>query len=572
MSRVQGQVNEYRWRTYVLFLLTAAAFSSLVWRAIDLQVLRQDFLQDQGDARHLRVVAIPAHRGMILDRNGDPLAVSTPVDSVWANPREMSLDRESIEPLAAVLGLDGDELQHFLLSRKGREFVYLKRQMKPEMADRVRQLHIPGISLQREYHRYYPGGEVFAHVLGFTDIDDHGQEGLELAFDEWLTGEPGLKRVVQDGRRHVVRDVDGIRVAHPGKDLILSIDRRIQYLAYRELKAAVDKHKALSGSAVVLDANTGEVLAMVNQPSFNPNNRRNFRPQAMRNRSVTDVFEPGSTVKPFIVASALESGNYDANTPIDTTPGIYQLGVKTIRDVRNFGLLNVTSILTKSSNVGISKIALSLEADDIWSVLQRIGFGNVTASSFPGEVAGILPDPQRWGDLGKATLSYGYGLSVTPLQLAHAYSVLASKGALRPISLLRVDEPVAAQQVLTTQIAQKIVRMLETVVGPGGTAKRARIAGYRVAGKTGTMKKSIAGGYADHRYLSVFAGMVPASDPRLVMAVMINEPSVGGYYGGKVAAPVFANTLSGALRLLNINPDDLSIMQSQHAVGNGGAV
>lgn len=572
MSRTHDKGDKYPVRTAFIFFLTIAAFASLVWRAVDLQVFNQDFLQGQGDARHLRIVPTPAHRGMILDRNGETLAVSTPVESVWVNPKVIALNAATLKPLAAILNRDVNDLMKTLEARKHKQFVYLKRHLNPDVAKNIRELKMEGVYLQREYHRYYPAGEVVAHVLGVTDIDDHGQEGLELAFDDWLASEPGLKRVVKDGRQHVVRDVESIRAAHPGKDLILSIDQRIQYLAYRELKAAVKKHKARSGSAVVLDVLTGEVLAMVNQPSFNPNNRRQFKPHLMRNRSVIDVFEPGSTIKPFIVASALESGRYTPQTPINTAPGIYQLGVKTIRDVRNFGLLDVTSVLTKSSNVGISKIALSLEAEDIFSVLRRIGFGEITSSAFPGEVAGVLPDPQRWGELGKATLSYGYGLSVTSLQLAQAYSVLASNGEARPISFLRLDEAPLATPVLSPKIARQLITMLETVVGPEGTAKQARIAGYRVAGKTGTMKKSIAGGYADDRYIAVFAGMVPASNPRLVMVVMINEPSAGEYYGGKVAAPVFANTMSGALRLLDINPDDLLMMDKIQLAHQGGSL
>ncbi len=548
---------EFIVRQRLVLALFAIAFSALLWRAVDLQVFNQDFLQNQGDARHLRVVTLAAHRGMILDRNGEPLAVSTPVDSVWANPQELATAREYWSALAKILDLDSDQLRRMLEARAEREFVYLKRHVDPSIADQVRALGAPGVVLQREYRRYYPDGEVAAQVLGFTDVDDVGQEGVELAFDEWMRGEPGAKRVVKDGKHAIIENVESLRPARAGRDLTLSIDRRIQYLAYRELKAAVQQHKARSGSMVVLDTLTGEVLAMVNQPSYNPNNRTRWSASALRNRAVTDLFEPGSTLKAFTVAAGLESGQYRPDTPIDTTPGYYRVGSNTVRDVHNYGALDVTGVMRKSSNVGASKIAMSLDKQTFWSLLSRVGFGAVTASGFPGEASGLLVNYRRWRPIEQATLSFGYGLSVTPLQLAQAYAVLAANGELRPVSFLKQNQLPRAERVLSVQSATEVRAMLEEAVGPGGTAPAARVMGYRVGGKTGTVHKSVAGGYAANQYVSVFAGIAPISNPRLVAVVMINEPSNGDYYGGKVAAPVFSSVMAGALRFLNVAPDAL---------------
>ena len=547
----------FRGRRLLLRGLLVAGFAVLGWRAVDLQVFDRGFLQKEADARHLRTVTLSAHRGMILDRNGEPLAVSTPVDSIWANPRELIPARVPLGRLATVLGMEHDELQRRLAARAGREFVYLRRHVDPAVAARVEALEIPGIYLQREYRRYYPDGEVIAHVVGFTNIDDQGQEGMELAYDDWLRGEPGAKRVIKDGLRDTIEDVELIRAPRPGRDLVLSIDRRLQYLAYRELKAAVRHHKARSGSVVLLDATTGEVLAMVNQPSFNPNNRKRKRPADMRNRAVTDVFEPGSTIKPFTVACGLELGKYRPDTRIETGPGWYQVGVNTIRDIHNYGTLDVTGVIRKSSNVGASKIALSLPRDAFWSLLDRVGFGTATASGFPGEAAGLLVNYRRWYPIEQATLAFGYGLSVTPLQLARAYGIFATDGVLYPSSLLRLERPPAGERVVSARVARQVRRMLEEVVGPEGTAQKAAVPGYRVAGKTGTVRKSVGGGYAEDRYNAVFVGLAPASAPRLVALVMINEPDNGEYYGGAVAAPVFARVMTGALRLLNVAPDDL---------------
>lgn len=556
MSR-EARSGAYPGRRRLLLAVMACSFAALVGRAVDLQVMDRDFLQDQGDARHLRVVEMPAHRGMILDRQGEPLAISTPVQSVWVNPQEVITAREQMPRLAAVLGLDMDDIQRALASRAGREFVYLSRHISPDHAAQVRALEIPGVYLQQEYRRYYPAGEVMAHVVGFTDIDDEGQEGLELAYAEWLRGTPGAKRVIKDGRRNIVETVESIRAPQPGHDLRISIDRRIQFLAYRELKAAVRQHGARSASAVILDVQRGEVLAMVNQPSYNPNNREQRRSDHFRNRAVTDVFEPGSTIKPFTVAAALEAGRYQPHTLIDTSPGYMTVGRNTVKDVRDFGPLDVTGVMRKSSNVGVVKMALSMPPRTLWDMLSRVGFGSTTGSGFPGEAAGLLVNHPRWRDIELATLAFGYGLSVTPLQLAEAYSVIASDGLLRPVSFLYQDQVPEGERVMATRVAREVRAMMEEVLGPEGTAPLARVTGYRVAGKTGTVKKAVAGGYAENRYQALFAGIAPASQPRLVMVVVVDEPSRDQYYGGAVAAPVFSRVMTGALRLMNIPPDDI---------------
>lgn len=555
----------YQGRRVFVMLCMGLAAVTLVWRAVCLQVLDKEFLLSQGEARHLRVVTLPAHRGVIQDRNGEPLAVSTPVESVWVNPQELAGEQQRIPELAALLSLDGGKVQQLLARRADREFVYLRRHLSPALAAKVSALNIPGVYLQREYRRYYPGGEVAAQIVGFTNIDDMGQEGLELAYQDWLGGEPGAKRVIKDGKHHIIADVESIRRPRPGKDLKLSIDRRIQYLAYRELKGVMKEHKALAASAVVLDVKSGEVLAMVNQPSFNPNNRQELHRSHMRNRAVTDVFEPGSTMKPFIVATALQSGRYQPETPVSTSPGWYRVGVNTVRDVHDYGELDVSGVIRKSSNVGISKIALSLPAENIWTTLSDIGFGAQTYSGFPGEASGLLSYHGGWNEIETATLAYGYGISVTALQLAQAYGVLATDGMKRSVTFLREGDVSEERRVMPAEAARQVRAMLEQATGFDGTAPQARIAGYRVAGKTGTVKKSAPGGYSSNKYLAVFAGMAPASDPRLVMVVMVDEPSNGKYYGGQVAAPVFSRVMSGALRLLAIPPDDLPLLETRRS-------
>jgi cell division protein FtsI (penicillin-binding protein 3) len=547
-----------RFRLSIVYVALGCATLMLIWRAVDLHVFHKDFLQNQGDARYLRVVPIPAHRGMILDRHGEPLAISTPVDSVWVQPTAFTSAYNDWPKLAKLLKLDLAHVQRTVSQRKDKEFVYLKRHISPDLARQVMALELPGVNLQREYHRYYPAGEVSAHVLGFSNVDDRGQEGLELAYDEWLKGVPGSQRVLKDRLGRVVRHVEQIRKPLPGRDLTLSLDRRLQYLAYRELKRVVIQHKARSGSAVILDVQSGEVLAMVNQPSYNPNNRDQFKGSQTRNRAATDLLEPGSTVKPFTVVAALESGRFRASSLVDTTPGQMRLGKAVIRDSRNYGKISLAKVIQKSSNVGASKIALALSDESLWKVHARLGFGNATDSGFPGEAEGLLSHARHWRDIEKATLAYGYGLSVTPLQLARAYSVLASNGLLKPVSFLRIDDVVEGERVISASTARQVSRMLEAVVQEGGTGTRAQIAGYKVAGKTGTVKKAVAGGYSDDRYIAVFAGIAPASQPRLAMVVTINEPRGEIYYGGEVAAPVFSKVMAGALRMMGVPPDDVT--------------
>lgn len=545
------------------------AAMALVWRAVDLHVFNRDFLQQQGDARALRVVPVPAHRGMITDRHGEPLAISTPVESVWANPQVLAEHRDRLQPLAKALGMERKQLEQLVTQRKEREFVYLLRHVAPEVAQKVLALDVPGVSLQREYRRYYPTGEVTAHVLGFTDVDDHGIEGIELMYDEQLRGVPGSKRVIKDRLGRIVENVASINEPRPGRDLRLSVDRRIQYLAYRELKAAVLHHRARGGSAVVLDVHTGEVLAMVNQPAYNPNNLRDRAGARARNRAITDVFEPGSTVKPFTVAAALESGQFRPDTIVDTGPGFLRVGNSTVRDHRALGPINVTTLLQKSSNVGSVLLAQSLPPTAIRDVMQRIGFGTPTGSGFPGEASGVLASG-RLGEVQRATLSYGYGLSVTALQLARAYAVLASDGRLRPVSFLAGTIPAEGVPAISEATVVQVRKMLESVTVEGGTGTRARVPGYRVAGKTGTSRKAEAGGYSQERYVAVFAGMAPATRPRLAMVVMVDEPSASEYYGGEVAAPVFAAVMAGAMRLLDIPPDDLPAAQPARVANAGG--
>lgn len=554
---IKGHPYQLR-RAFMLGML-ALGLLLLLARAIHLQVLNQDFYRGQGEARHARIVNVAAHRGMILDRHGEAMAASTPVDTVWANPQEFTAKPEQFRQLSKLLDLPADVITRTIYERANGEFAYLKRQVSPELALNVAALKIPGVYLQREYRRYYPAGEVTAHVLGFTDIDDKGQEGLERAFEEQLHGVSGKRKIIRDPFGHVVEDVESIREPEPGRDIALSLDRRLQYLAYRELKAAVQHHNAQAGSAVVLDVLTGEVLAMVNQPAFNPNNRDELRVEQYRNRAVTDVFEPGSTVKPFTVAAALESGKFRPGTMIDTAPGLFRVGRATVRDIHNYGRIDVTTVLQKSSNIGVSKMALELPAEKIWGAFSRVGFGTKTSDEFPGEALGVLNNPKQWRDVERVTASYGYGMSVTALQLARAYAALNSDGRLRPVTFARVEDPArAAQQgeiAFRPEMAAQLRRMLETVSQDGGTGTEARVPGYRVAGKTGTVKKAENGGYSEKRYLSLYAGVAPASHPRLAMVVMIDEPQGDVYYGGLVAAPVFGKVMAGALRLLNIAPD-----------------
>jgi cell division protein FtsI (penicillin-binding protein 3) len=544
------------WRGAALLGIFALAAIGLEARVLQLQLIDNEFLAAQGDDRHLRTVEISAHRGPITDRHGEPLAVSTPVDSIWASPRELKTGLGRLPELAGVLEVDAEWLMRRITSNLDREFVYLKRHLSPADAADVLRLDIPGVGTTREYRRYYPSGEVVGHVTGFTDIDDHGQEGLELAFDYWLRGEAGSKRVVQDRYGRVIGDVEQVKAAQPGRTLRTSLDLRLQYLAYRELKAAVAENRARSGSVVVLDPRTGEILVMVNQPSFNPNNRSLRDPALYRNRAATDPFEPGSSFKPFVLAAALESGQVTPDTVIDTAPGFLAVGGRSLtEDPVRLGRISVTGVLAKSSNVGAGRIALAMEPDAIARVLHGFGIGRVTENGFPGESAGRLDDPKHWRQVGQATLAYGYGLSVTTLQLARAYAAIAAGGVLRPLSLVAVDAPPQGERAISAATAEQLVEMMQAVISPQGTGQRAAVKNFSVAGKTGTAWISSVGGYTSNRYTAVFSGMVPASDPRLVAVVVINDPQGEQYNGGDIAAPVFARIATGALRLLAVPPD-----------------
>ena len=542
------------WRSRLVLLTLTLWFCGLAGRAFYLQGMHNDFLQQKGDARYSRVIEIPAHRGMIIDRSGEPLAISTPVESVWVSPADIEITPHKQKQLAKLLETDSADISK-RLHESDREFVYLKRQLSPDDAAKVVQLGIPGVYLQREYRRYYPAGEVMAHLLGFTDVDDNGQEGLELAFQDWLGGKPGSRRVIKDRLGQIVEDVESIKVPQEGRTLELSINSKIQYLAYRELKQAVEAQRAKAGGIAVLNALTGEVLALASVPSYNPNNRTKLNPKRTRNRVITDLFEPGSTLKPFTIAAALEAGIVTPNSVIETAPGQFNVGNATIHDAHREGALTVAQVIQKSSNIGAAKIALSLTSQSLWDIFNRVGFGTLPRSGFPGEVPGKLRSYKTWRPIEQATMSYGHGISVSLIQLARAYTVFATDGKLLPLSLLKLNSPPSGTLVISAATARAVRNMLELVVEPGGTAPRAQVLGYRVAGKTGTAHKLEDGSYIGDRYVSSFIGMAPASAPRLIVAVMLDEPSAGEYYGGIVAAPVFSQVMAGALRMLDIPPD-----------------
>jgi len=557
------QAKSYRWRAAVVLGLIVLGAAGLAARAVELQLVEHGFLAKQGDERSMRVVKIAAHRGSITDRNGETLAESTPVDSIWVNPQELNDNIDQLPKLAKALKEDQQTLARRITSNLDREFLYLERQMPPDQAAKIKALGIPGVNTLREYRRYYPAGEVSGHVVGFTTIDDKGQEGLELGYDQLLNGEDGAKRVLRDMAGHTVENVESIREARNGRDLVTSIDLRIQYLAYRDLKAAMQEYRAHAGSVIVIDVDTGEVLAMVNQPAYNPNDREQLKPALYRNRAATDIFEPGSSIKPFIIAAGLASGQYKADSVIDTSPGYFKVGNTPVEDEHNLGVIDLATILAKSSNVGAAKIALSLQPEQIWNTLSAMGLGQVSGSGFPGESAGMLSNYTHWRPVGIATLSHGYGISVTPLQLAHAYATIGAGGIKRPISFEKVYGPVAGQQVMDRRVASDLIQLMGHIMEKGGTAEHASVMGFRVAGKTGTAFKSIPGGYSTDKIMAVFAGLVPASHPKLATVVVIDEPSRDTHelgllaQGGTVAAPVFASVMSGSLRLMNVAPDDL---------------
>jgi cell division protein FtsI (penicillin-binding protein 3) len=549
-------MESYRWRSYLLLGLLACAAFGLLWRAVDLQLVDHTFLANEGTARFSRVASVAAHRGTIFDRHGEPLAVSTPVDSVWANPKELALASDQFKVLAKALKQDRQDLARRITSNLDREFLYLARHKQPAEAAKIKSLGIPGVYLMREYRRYYPSGEVAGHILGFTNVDDAGQEGLELAFDHWLAGEDGAKRIIQDRYGRVLENVESIRTARPGRDLNLSIDLRIQYLAYRELKQAIREQRARAGSVVVLDVASGEVLAMVNQPAYNPNDREQISAKSYRNRAATDMFEPGSVMKPFIVAAGLSSGKYTDRSIIDTSPGYLKVADRLVEEEHgSLGRINLATVLAKSSNVGMAMLALSLDPQQMWNTLTQFGFGQVTTSGYPGESAGLLSNFAQWSPVSIAAMSKGYEIAVTPLQLAHAYATIGALGVQRPISFLRVEQSVTGERVIDDHVSRDLVHLLEAVITTEGTGKRASIPGYRVSGKTGTAWKATAGGYSTDRYMAVFGGVAPATNPRLATVVVIDEPGAGHYYGGEVAAPVFSEVMGGALRLLAVPPD-----------------
>lgn len=543
------------WRIWLVVFLLALIVAGIASKLLSLYGDDQAFLRDQGDKRTLRTMLIPAHRGLITDRNGEPLAVSAPVATIWADPFLTDLQHGGLTRLAQLLDMKPQALKQTLAARRDRRFIYLKRQVTPELAEAVKALKIPGVQVDREYKRYYPAGEVATHLVGFTNVDGEGQEGLELAFNDSLRGEPGRKLVIKDRVGRTIKHIRSLQDADPGEDLQLSIDLRLQYLAYRELKAAVEAHRADSGSAVVLDVHTGEVLALVNQPSYNPNDRSELNPDALRNRALTDLFEPGSTIKPLTIAAALMSGQYTPDSVVDTSPGYVRVGNARIKDHRNYGELTLTGIITKSSNVGVTRLALELPHESIRNLLHNVGFGQITGTGFPGERTGILPFLSERQRVERATLSYGYGLSTTLLQLAQAYIPLAADGVMRPVTLLKQHQVPAGTRVLPPGVGPQVLEMMETVISPQGTGRRAAVEGYRVGGKTGTVHKASGGGYAEDQYVSVFSGIAPLSNPRLVVSIMIDNPKGQEYYGGLVAAPVFSRITAGALRLLNVPPD-----------------
>ncbi|WP_263261086.1 penicillin-binding protein 2 [Pseudomonas sp. RIT-PI-S] len=559
----------YPWRFRLVLGLLGAMVAAISWRIIDLQVVDRDFLKGQGDARSMRHIPIPAHRGLITDRNGEPLAVSTPVSTLWANPKELQLAKDRWADLARALSQDPAQLSERLEANATKEFLYLVRGLTPEQGQAVLDLKIPGVYGLEEFRRFYPAGDVTAHMVGFTDLDDHGREGVELAYDEWLAGVAGRRQVIKDRRGRLIRDVQVTKNAKAGKTLTLSIDLRLQYLATRELRKAITDNQAKAGSLVIMDVKTGEVLAMVNMPTYNPNNRRTMVPATMRNRAIIDVFEPGSTMKPLSMSAALETGRWKPTDKVDVYPGSLQIGRYTIKDVSKTEgpVLDLTGILINSSNVGMSKVAFDVGGENIYRVMSSVGLGQYSGLGFPGERVGNLPNHREWHKAETATLSYGYGLSVTALQLVHAYATLANHGKLVPLSILKVDNEPEGNQVIPENVASTIQGMLQQVIEAPRGVFRAQVPGYHVAGKSGTARKATIGsrGYTENAYRSLFAGFGPVSNPRYAVVVVVDEPGTGAYFGGLISAPVFSKVMSGTLRLMNVPPDNLASTPQQQA-------
>ncbi len=556
------------WRYWLVLGALFCCVLALFYRAVQLHVLEQGFLSNQGDARAIRFERLDAHRGLISDRNGEPLAISAAVETVYANPQQMNMTASTFTVLAKTLDVDRSNLEAKLLANIDKQFVYLKRKLSPEKVAQVLRLNLEGVYSRREYKRFYPAGEVAAHVVGFADIDERGREGLELSYDDWLTGHEGKRRVMKNRTGKVVKDLGVIEFAEPGKDIQLSLDMRIQYLAYREMKAVVEAHKAKSGSAVVLDVKTGEVLAMVNQPSYNPNNRRGLAVASLRNRAITDVFEPGSTMKLATLSAALESKRYTLGSVLDTSPGYLRLGRKTIRDARNYGRIDLSDVIAKSSNVGVSKIALSLEADAMWDMFYRLGLGQGTGIGFPGESIGHLPDLSANRSIEIAAMSYGYGLHVNALQLAQAYMILGNGGLKYPLSLIKKEQAEVPERVISEEVSDALRTAMRKVVAKG-SGRRARVAMYEVGGKTGTVHRVGRGGYKQDEYKAIFAGLAPIDDPHIAVVVVVDAPSGAEYYGGEVAAPVFSRVVDGTMRLLSVEPSQsLPIQAAKHSGPN----
>lgn len=577
MMKLEGAL--YPWRFRIVLGLLAIMVGAISWRIVDLHVIDHDFLKAHGDARSVRHIPIPAHRGLITDRNGEPLAVSTPVTTLWTNPKDLMAVRDEWPRIAQALGQEPKAFAQRIEQNANREFMYLARGLTPEQGQAILANKLPGIYAIEEFRRFYPAGEVTAHVVGFTDVDDRGREGVELSFEEWLAGVPGKRQVLKDRRGRLIKDVQVARNAKPGKTLALSIDLRLQYLAHRELRNALVENGAKAGSLVIVDVKTGEVLAMANQPTYNPNNRRNLQPAAMRNRAMIDVFEPGSTVKPISMAAALQTGRWKPENKVEVYPGSLQIGRYTIKDVsRSEGpVLDLTGILINSSNVGMSKIAFDIGGETIYDTMRRLGLGQDTGLGFPGERVGNLPNHREWRKAETATLSYGYGLSTTAIQLVHAYATLANNGQAVPLSMTRVDSTPEGAQVLPEEVAKTLQGMLQQVVEAPRGVFRAQVPGYHVSGKSGTARKASVGtkGYTQNAYRSLFAGFGPSTNPRIAMVVVIDEPSKAGYFGGLVSAPVFGKVMAGALRLMNIAPDNLPAEEQQTAeaaTGKGGRI
>ncbi len=555
-----------------MVVLSFLALVLLLWaRMLQLTLLDQKFLRQQGDQRASHLENVAASRGIIRDRLGNPLAVSSPVVSLWVNPRQLSANSDDMLEVAAQLHLDAREWQSRLQHNAGREFMYVQRDMDPSQARALLDQEVPGLYGQSEYQRFYPEGEPYAQVIGFTNIDDRGSDGLELAYEHSLSGRPGERRVLTDLKGRQIRDVAMLKAAVDGHDLDLSLDSRAQFLLYRDLAAQVMAQGARSGMAVALDVQTGEVLAMVSVPSYNPNNRAHLTMEQLRNRVLTDSFEPGSTMKPFTIAAALESGRFNPHSMFDTRPGSMMVGNHVIHDDADNGVIDMTGILTKSSNIGASQIALALPPETLPAMFRRLGFGATTQSGFPGESSGRLPSSRLWKPIGLAHMAFGYGESVTLLQLARAYAAIADGGILHPVTFLLQRGPVPGVRVLDAHLCSQIISMLETVVEPGGTATQAQVPGYLVAGKTGTVHKVVNGSYSSDQYRGLFVGMAPASAPRVVLAVMIDTPTQGKYFGGQVAAPVFAQAMGEILRLLDVAPDHSAEHLADRSQRRGGA-